>query len=338
MGRNGVCRRLLSSLAVRAPRQQGVRQGVFTGFVGIVCATVTIGGSIAGISGTGDKYAAERAKIVASANDDRAELVRITREREAMTFAPTTGEVVMAAREAVASAERLRIAECGAENERRGPSCRKRETDEQARREALSVATANKATTDRAAALDAGTATIRARIDGAKAVQISNPGAAAISRLLRIEADDAVSLSALLGALALELAGMAAMMRADAHRPVDEAKPGAPSEQLAEPEAVEPATTLMPPRTSTAAIVEPATDTVGRFMLACLTSAKGEEVAGAAIYARHRRWCDEQQPPLASLDARAFAREFAARCERLSIRTRREGAKVYCLDVRLAAR
>jgi hypothetical protein len=53
-------------------------------------------------------------------------------------------------------------------------------------------------------------------------VQNSNPGAAALSRLLRIEVDDAVSLSALLGALALELAGMAAMMRADAHRQAPE--------------------------------------------------------------------------------------------------------------------
>ena len=202
----------------------------FTGVVGAVCATVTIGGSIAGISGTGDKYAAERAKIVASTKDDREELGRITREREAMTFTPTTAEVVTAAREAVASAERLRIAECGAENDRRGPSCRKRETDEQARREALSVVTANKATSDRAAALDANAATIRARIDKTQAVQSSNPGAAAISRLLRIEVDDAVSLSALLGALALELAGMAAMMRADAQRPVRETTPSTASE------------------------------------------------------------------------------------------------------------
>ena len=38
-------------------------RAVFTGLVGIVCAAVTIGGSIAGISGSGDKYAAERAKV-----------------------------------------------------------------------------------------------------------------------------------------------------------------------------------------------------------------------------------------------------------------------------------
>jgi hypothetical protein len=317
-------------------------RAVFTGLVGAVCATVTVGGSIAGISGTGDKYAAERAKIVASTKDDREELARITREREAMTFTPATAEVVTAAREAVASAERLRVAECGADNERRGPSCRRRGTDEQARREALSVVAAHKATSDRAAALEANAATIRARIDKAQAVQSSNPGAAAISRLLRIEVDDAVSLSALLGALALELAGMAAMMRADAQRPAaSEVTPDAATEPTASEVSKPDATATMEPTAATHAKPVDSSaadaDTVGRFMLACLKRAKGQEVGGGAISARHQRWCGEQQPPLVALAARAFAQQFAERCEHVGIRTRRDGNKVYCLDVRLAA-
>ena len=72
-------------------------------------------------------------------------------------------------------------------------------------------------------------------------------------------------------------------------------------------------------------------------MLACLKRAKGEQVAGGAIYARYQRWCSEQQPPLAALAARTFAQQYAERCERVGIRTRRDGSKVYCLDVRLAA-
>jgi hypothetical protein len=281
--------------------------------------------------------------VLASTNDARAELAIILREREAMTFTPTTAEVVIAAREVVASAERLRIAECGAGNERRGPSCRKRQADEQAKREALSTVTVNKAAADRAAALDADTAIIRARLEKAQAVQSINPGAATISRLLHIEVDDAVSLSALLGALALELAGMAAMMRADAHGSVREAtrrtlsEPQAGTANLADGR---PAATPALPRV-TASIETPSTepnaDTVGRFMLACLKRAKGEQVAGGAIYARYQRWCAEQKPALASLDARPFAQQFADRCARVGIHTRREGKKVYCLDALLAA-
>jgi hypothetical protein len=35
--------------------------------------------------------------------------------------------------------------------------------------------------------------------------------------------------------------------------------------------------------------------------------------------------------------SREFALQFAERCERVGIRTRRDGRKVYCLDVKLAA-
>jgi hypothetical protein len=156
--------------------------------------------------------------------------------------------------------------------------------------------------------------------------------------LLRIEVDDAVSLSALLGALALELAGMAAMMRADAHRPSHEStasEPPAETSNLADEAAATPTPRHVPPLPS--ADPDPDTDTVGRFMLACLKRAKGEEVAGGAIYARYQRWCSEQQPPLDALAARMFAQQYAERCERVGIRTRRDGNKVFCLDVRLAA-
>jgi hypothetical protein len=172
-------------------------------------------------------------------------------------------------------------------------------------------------------------------------VQSSNPGAAALSRLLRIEVDDAVSLSALLGALALELAGMAAMMRADVQRQAAEVTSDPATEpasnDVSEPD---PTAAMEPP---TAALTKPVdgsaadADTVGRFMLACLQRAKGQEVAAGAIYSRYQGWCAEQQPILLALDAKAFAQEFASRCGRVSIRTRREGGKVYCLDVRLAA-
>jgi hypothetical protein len=261
-------------------------RAAFTGFVGVVCAAVTIGDSIAGISGSGDKYAAERAKVLASTNDARAELTAVQRERQAMVFAPASAEAVAAAREAVASAERLRTAECGPENEKRGPSCRKREADEQAKRDALSTVTANKAASDRAAALDVRASAIRARIDGAQAVQSSNPGAAALSRLLHVEVDDAISWFALLGALALELAGMASMMRADAQRPPASAvKP----ETATEPASIEVSGPV------TAATIEPITadlsqpgdsaaadaDTVGHSCLRALSAPRARKLLAA---------------------------------------------------------
>ena len=90
-------------------------------------------------------------------------------------------------------------------------------------------------------------------------------------------------------------------------------------------------TLINPPKPSASA------DTVGRFMLACLKRAPGEEAQGGAIYVRYWCWCGEQQPALTALDPRSFAQQFAERCERVGIRTRRNGRWIYCLDVKLVA-
>ena len=72
-------------------------------------------------------------------------------------------------------------------------------------------------------------------------------------------------------------------------------------------------------------------------MLACLRKAAGEEVAGGAIYARHKQWCTEQEPPLRPSIREHSPNSFAERCERHGIRTRREGSKVYCVGIKLVA-
>ena len=74
-----------------------------------------------------------------------------------------------------------------------------------------------------------------------------------------------------------------------------------------------------------------------RFLLACLPRAQGEQVPLSAVYARYRRWCDEQRPKCSLHGATIFAEEFKAICERVALRTRQDGGKVYCLDVKLVA-
>src|SRR5262245_20685476 len=75
-----------------------------------------------------------RAKSSNAVKDDRAELARITAERAGMTFTPTTAEAVTAAREAITAAEAIRFRQCGnGDPKQRGPNCRLRETEEQAK-------------------------------------------------------------------------------------------------------------------------------------------------------------------------------------------------------------
>jgi hypothetical protein len=131
--------------------------------------------------------AAERMKVSGATKDDRAELTRLLAERSAMAFIAATADMVMAAREAVAAAERTRKAECGDGNvKQRGANCRAREADEGAARQKLSEATANKAATDRAAKLDAEAATVRARLAEAPATSVADPGASALAGYLRL--------------------------------------------------------------------------------------------------------------------------------------------------------
>jgi hypothetical protein len=197
--------------------------------------------------------------------------------------------------------------------------------------------------------LDEAAATIRARLAKSTAGQAADPGATAVSVIVGASAESVAAWSALLGSLALELAGMIAMMRAESRHCVASVGSAGNTDQSASHAASSAALSIEPDtrRTRTIAgvtLIDPpkpaaikGVDTVGRFMLACLCRAPGEETAGGAIYARYQRWCEEQQPPAGALDLNAFAQQFAERCERVGIRTRRDGRKVYCVDARLVA-
>jgi hypothetical protein len=198
--------------------------------------------------------------------------------------------------------------------------------------------------------LDEIAATIRIRLASGMAVQTVDPGATAVSLIIGTSADNVAAWSALSGSVALELAGMIAMMRADG-RPVSSLprdEPAKAPEQQSPCEKNEESVPnahgarKRPTVTDGINLIDlpkllAGADTVGRFMLACLKSVPGEEAPGGAIYDRYQRWCSEQRPTLPALDPRSFAQQFAHRCERTGIHTRREGRRIYCLDVKLVA-
>ena len=105
------------AVAVRVGRVAPV-WGVIAGF--FVCAviagniSVTFGASV----GRSDRMLAERMRASQAGQFDAAELQRVQRERAEMKYTPATAADVKAAQEAVAAAERSRIAEC----DKRGPT------------------------------------------------------------------------------------------------------------------------------------------------------------------------------------------------------------------------
>ena len=163
---------------------------VIVGLIVTVALVVSLSNSVGAIAGRGDERTATRMKIVQSIKDDRAELARITRERETMpTFQVTTTEAVQFAREAVAAAERTAKAEC----DRRGNFCRERESDERARRGELAQVVANRAATERAAQLDTEMIAIRGRVAQVSPVGTVNPQAVAILQVFGLPDSEAAT-------------------------------------------------------------------------------------------------------------------------------------------------
>ena len=180
-----VCACLFDAAAVRL-WFMGHRIGAATiGVIAAAALVVTFTNSLGAIAGRSDSTQAERNRTKADEADSRAELARITRERDGLAFTPATDDAVKAARDAVTTAERIRLAECGNGDQRqRGPNCRQRETEEQANRNSLASVLTNKALTERAAQLDADAARVRAKLAKAPKVQNANPLGAVLEQMI----------------------------------------------------------------------------------------------------------------------------------------------------------
>jgi hypothetical protein len=267
---------------------------------------------------------AQSAKASADQADARAELARITAERSAMVFVAATKEAVEAARAAVAAAERIRVAEC----EERRNRCRERETQEQAKRDALAAILQAKAATDRAAQLDADAAAIRTRLANAPATPRTNAHGEALGRFLSISAASAATAQQALISAIVELVIAATLALPELLRPVARRKEPTPEVETAAATTQE----TKPP-------IAPAAEfgSVRRFMLECITRTKGAKIMRGAIYKRYLRWCDEQSPRAAPLPIPAFWKQFEPLCDRVKIKLSERAGKVWCVGVKLAA-
>jgi len=307
-----------------------------------VCLAATLWGGLGTNASGGAALRAERAKVSTTAQQDQAELARLTLERGKLpVFVPTTQEAVKAAQDAVASAERVRAADC----ETRRARCRDRETEEQARRTELATVLSNRAATVNAAKLDTAIADVRGRLYTSPAAVDVDPQASAFSQLTGVSVEQAIALNAFWLSMAFELGAMFTMLIAYSN-PTDPRGSVQDHPSTADHSALgshlPPATPVAPAKRplmiAGTVMAEPPAAPVGdvkRFLLACLPRANGEQVALSAVYARYRRWCDEQMA--SPLSATAFGEEFKAICDRVALRTRQDGSKVYCLDVRLVA-
>jgi|SRR5581483_11338 len=295
-------------------------QCLLTWLVCGVCLAVTLGGGVGTIAGGADHATAERAKAARTAKDAAAELARVTGEIAKLPAYRPAG-AVKADLEA-AKASRAYKASNG---------CDPAQITAKATRDACDafrMLEGELETAKAAETLDGRATALRASLAAAPAVQHANPQAAAISSLTGLPVDDAVNWYAFVASLALELAGMAAMMRADV--------PPVPVEAAA-PAAIEPVPAPTAPLSNVVPMIPPPakTGSVEDFMLACVGRAKGKSVSWAELYVRYRRWCAEQD--VAALSAELFGKRLDALRVDGVLRARAKGDEVFCLDVRLVA-
>jgi hypothetical protein len=317
--------------------------------IGVIAAAalvVTFTNSLGAIASRSDRTQAERNRTKAAEADSRAELARITREREGLAFMPTTDDTVKAARDAAATAEHIRLAECGNGDVRqRGPNCRQRETEEQRKRDGLASVLTSKALTERAAQLDADAARVRAKLAKAPKVQNANPLGAVLEQMIGATAAalTAWQQAIVAGVFELCLVGVMVIYELLGHQGwASEARP-------AEEPAYAPLTVAVGPNevrlsgSNRAALArrprsppkpQVSTGSVKTFVHDRLFPAEGERLDMKALTTDYRVWC--AQKGVRALALARFLDEIEAMCRKAGIAIAvGNDERVYCLDVRL---
>jgi hypothetical protein len=307
----GIMQALAVHVVAGASMRQGWRAfwGLAIGAIGLAAMLATVLSSLGAIAGRADAMAAERSKASETVKDDRADLARLATERAALKFTPTDAEAVAAARKAASTAERARRAECGdGDPKQRGKHCRTREDDEKDASDKLTAATTNKATTDRAAKLDADLAGIRKRLESAPTIGAVNPLAAALGRLFGMSVSDAADRRDLFLAIVLELLVAGSMIGVELTREHKAPEPSAPARREL-------------PRGS-----------VEQFLLAATKRKPRARTGWRDLHARYEAWCSGAATPHAF---EAFTAELAAICRDIGVKVAGKGADAVCVDITL---
>jgi hypothetical protein len=73
------------------------------------------------------------------------------------------------------------------------------------------------------------------------------------------------------------------------------------------------------------------------YMAANVPEARGENAEWGEMLLGFRRWCAQQEPPIAPMDAEAFGLALAAICEKADIRVLDRNGRVYCVGRKIVA-
>ena len=332
-GSIALCAFIFDAAAVRLWFMRHHVGAIVIGVIAAAALVVTFTNSLGAIAARGDTTQAERSKAKTDRAADLADLKRIARERDAMVFTPVTAEVVKAAQDAVKSAEEIRQRECGAGDPRqRGPNCRQRETEEQAKRDALTAALASKALTDRATKLDQYAEAVRAKLGKAPLVEKPNPLGDTLELLLGAAAAALTAWQQAVVAAVFELClvGVMVIFELLGQDPFDRQPPDRESiSAKAGAKLSTSSTGRGRPKPATASA------TVKAFIAECVSPAEGDRVEMKALVQEYRAWCATKGT--GPVDLETFLEEVERVCRRVGIEIVSDVQRVFCLNVKIDA-
>jgi hypothetical protein len=280
-----------------------------------------------------------------------------------MVFTPATAETVEAARSTAELAARNRKAECGPNNETRGSRCRERETDEQAKSDALAKALANKAATDSAAKTAGEAAALRSRLAEAQPAPAPNALGRVLGRFLSVSAMTAATfqqgfVSAIVELLIAAVLALPELLRSHQPRPAGcRLQPAAttaiaeilpPAETSTNFSVLPKGTQSTSRRVRTHQAIASLSDTavpvvasddeidpkpVVAFLAQHMPADRGSRADWGDIYGGFLAWQTERGGN--TLPASEFGAVLRHICEQAGIRVRRQGERVYCMDRRV---
>lgn len=310
--------------------------GLIAGVIAGVALLANLSNSLGAIAGRADKTIAERTNASEAVKDARAELKRLTHEREKLpAFTPAGDEDVTAARQAVAAAEKASKAECGDGGPtQRGARCLQREAEERAKRGSLAGILTNKGLTDQAAKIDASAAAERRKVSTTAPVGSVNPMAETLARILRIPPGDAATWQQVATVIVVELLIAFSLIAWELLTPQRGAAP-------VEAEVIKPrrSATRRHRRAlgSAVALIEAnlVPGDVAQFAVAHLRPANGASLAIVDLYEPYKVWCRAQDA--SAVSEAQFEELFAGLCKLSGFGRADKNGKAHCLGLQLAA-
>lgn len=342
------------ALAVHVWRASRVA-ALLVGLGAAAALTINLSNSLGAMAGRGNEKVASRIKIADEVRDARRSLSRAEDERASLRFTPTDQATVEAARRASNAASAAREAECA----KRGDRCRDREADEGKALAALSTLTAGKASTERAAVLDAEIGRLRQQLERAGPVLEANPQGAAFARMFKLPDSTADLLSTWQNfamSLAAEILIVLSMISFEVLRPTKEVRRQAKSESApnaveaiditpvsipAPPAAIEASAGLEQPKAFVPPVkprlVASRQHPVGHVatIMSDLMEVGDGRVEFAEAFTAYAAACKQKGKRVASVDD--FSIALKRLCNEIGVKIKSEGQNVYLMRVQLKA-